>query len=64
VIFVKFRIAYSPPCRRHQGNFKNILAHVWSVESAQTVIGSSCLIFDVSSASVDGSDMSQFLAVA
>jgi hypothetical protein len=43
---------------------ENIPAHVWSVTTAQTIIGSSCLIFDVSPTLADGSNMSQFLAVA
>jgi hypothetical protein len=34
------------------------------VAAAQTIVDSSCLIFDASSASADGSDMSHFLAAA
>jgi hypothetical protein len=45
-------------------SIENIPTHVWSMEVAQTIVGSSCLIFDASPASADGSNMSQFLAVA
>jgi hypothetical protein len=43
---------------------ENMPSHIWSVELAQMVVGSSSLIFDVSPASADGSDMSQFLVAA
>jgi hypothetical protein len=41
-----------------------IPAHVWSLDTAQAMVGSSCLIFDTGPSSTDGSDMSQYLAAA
>jgi hypothetical protein len=41
----------------------NILAHAWSVQSAQAVLGSSCLFFEMAPCSLDGSDMSNYLVV-
>jgi hypothetical protein len=40
----------------------NLLAHIWSLQTAQEAMGSSCLIFDVTPHTNDASDMSQFLA--
>jgi hypothetical protein len=45
-------------------SIENISAHIWLVAIAQTIVRFSCLIFDVSPASSDGSYMSQFLAAA
>jgi hypothetical protein len=43
---------------------ENIPAQVKSLDTAQLVVGSSCLIFDTAPSLADGSDMSHFLAVA
>jgi hypothetical protein len=42
----------------------NIPTHAWSMEMTQHIIDSSCLVFEVSPASLDRSDMSRFFAVA
>jgi hypothetical protein len=39
---------------------KNILAHVWSLETTQEVVGSSCLIFNTAASMADGSNLSQY----
>jgi hypothetical protein len=41
----------------------NVLAHVWSVQTIQEFVGSSCLVFEVSPRSLDQSDLSSFLVV-
>jgi hypothetical protein len=41
----------------------NVLAHVWLVETVQEIVGSSCLVSEVSSRSLDQSDLSRFLVV-
>jgi hypothetical protein len=65
LIFRRWRqqsgVLFSPLFFKVLLSIGNIPAHIWLVELAQTVVGSSCLIFDVSPASADGSDMSQFL---
>jgi hypothetical protein len=43
---------------------ENVPAHVWSCEVVQTIIGSSCLIFNTSPRTASGADMSVFLAAA
>jgi hypothetical protein len=45
-------------------SIEKIPMHVWSIEVPQTIVGSSCLIFNASPSSMDGSDMSQFLVAA
>jgi hypothetical protein len=40
---------------------ENIPAHTWLISMAQKVLGSSALIFDVTTASASASDLSQFL---
>jgi hypothetical protein len=39
----------------------NLPVHTWSINTAQEVLGSSALTFDVAPVSADGSDLSQFL---
>jgi hypothetical protein len=41
---------------------ENVPAHVWSLEVAHQIVGSSCLIFDVAPCSISATDMSQFMA--
>jgi hypothetical protein len=55
---------FSPPlCFEVLLSIENIPAHTWSLDTAQTVVGSSYLVFEMVPRSVDGSDMSRFLAV-
>jgi hypothetical protein len=42
----------------------NVPTHVWSLEVAHQVVGSSYLIFDVSPISREGTDMSKFIVAA
>jgi hypothetical protein len=41
---------------------EKILAHVWSLETTQAVVGSSYLIFDIAPDTADGSNLSQYWA--
>jgi hypothetical protein len=41
----------------------NVSTHVWSVQTIQEIVGSSCLVFEVSPRSLDQSDLSSFLVV-
>jgi hypothetical protein len=43
---------------------KNIMVHTWSLEMVQQVVGSSCLMFNATPRSLDGSDQSRFVAAA
>jgi hypothetical protein len=45
-------------------SIENVLVHIWSVALVQTIVGSSHVIVNALPASVDESDMSQFLAMA
>jgi hypothetical protein len=45
-------------------SIENIPTQIWLVATTQTIVRSSCLIFNVSPVSSDGFDMSQFLAAA
>jgi hypothetical protein len=42
----------------------NVPAHIWSVETIQEIIGSSCLVFEVAPSSSGRFDLSSFLVVA
>jgi hypothetical protein len=42
----------------------NIPAHVWSMDTAQVILGSSCLVFDAVPSSRSGEDLSRFLVAA
>jgi hypothetical protein len=42
----------------------NVLAHAWLLKVVQTIIGSSCLSFELSHASVAKTNMSCFFVVA
>jgi hypothetical protein len=44
--------------------FKPLPAHAWSLETAQAIVGSSCLIFDVAPSSSSGDDLLAFWATA
>jgi hypothetical protein len=43
---------------------ENLPGHVWSLDIAQEIVGSTCLIFDMAPNSSSASDMSQFLVAA
>jgi hypothetical protein len=43
---------------------KNILAHAWSVDMTQTILGMSCIISEASPCSLNHADMSCFLVEA
>lgn len=46
-------------------SISNVPAHVWSLDTIQAIIGSSCLVFEASPRSLEGSsDLSSFLVVA
>jgi hypothetical protein len=45
-------------------SISNILAHAWSVDFIQAMIGSSCLVFEVAPSSLEQTDLSSFLVVA
>jgi hypothetical protein len=55
---------FSPLRYKVLSSIENLPAHTWSISTAQEVLGSYALIFDVSSASSSGSDLSQFLVAA
>jgi hypothetical protein len=55
---------FSPLCFKVLRSITNISTHGWSVDLAQGVLGSSCLIFEMAPCSLDPSDMSSFLTVA
>jgi hypothetical protein len=44
-------------------SISNIHAHVWSIEVIQQILGLSCLVFDSTPRSRDGSDMASFIVV-
>jgi hypothetical protein len=52
---------FPPMCFKVLLSITNISTHAWSVESAKAVLGSSCLVFEMTPLSLDGSDMSNYL---
>jgi hypothetical protein len=55
---------FSPLCFKVLLSISNILAHTWSAELAQVVLGSSCLVFEMMSHLLDHSDMTSYLVIA
>jgi hypothetical protein len=54
-----------PPLRfKVRLSISNLPAHIWSTDSIQEIIGSSCLVFEVTPCSTSKSDMSKFMVVA
>jgi hypothetical protein len=50
-------------CFKVLSSISNILAHAWSVKLAQAVLGSSCLVLEMMTRSLDRSEMSSYLIV-
>jgi hypothetical protein len=55
---------FSPVRHKVLLSIENMLVHVWSREVPQTIIGTSCLIFNTSPHTANMTDMSIFLAAA
>jgi hypothetical protein len=45
-------------------SISNLPTHIWLTDSIQQIIGSSCLVFEVTPCSTSKSDMSKFMVVA
>jgi hypothetical protein len=58
------RARFSPLYFKVLLSVTNIPAHAWSLDMAQAIVGSSCLIAEVFPRSLDGVDLSHFMAVA
>ncbi|OEL22976.1 hypothetical protein BAE44_0016005, partial [Dichanthelium oligosanthes] len=54
----------APLCFKVLLSVENVPAHLWSVNTIQLILGSSCLVFEPSPRSAVGSDLSCFLVVA
>ncbi|OEL16658.1 hypothetical protein BAE44_0022323, partial [Dichanthelium oligosanthes] len=58
------RAVFSPLRYKVLLSVENLLAHVWLVDSVQTILGSSCLVSEPSLHSVSRTDLSRFLVAA
>jgi hypothetical protein len=57
------RARFSPLYFKVLLSVTNIPAHAWSLDTAQAIMGSSCLIAEVSSRSLNGEDLSRFMVI-
>jgi hypothetical protein len=55
---------FKPFCFKVLLSVTNVLKHIWSLDTIQAIIGSSCLMFKASPQSLEGSDLSSFFVVA
>jgi hypothetical protein len=58
------RACFSPIYFKVLLSITRVPAHAWSVETAQPIVGLSCLIVEVSLRSLNGEDLSRYMAVA